>query len=178
MQNNSGNAGHSLPVPTLADIQEFLTERGPLGIAASNPRWLSSFTVNERKVDKYYEGRVLLAGDAARRVGEAVDVLRRALRERAFALTGEAGDRPVRTAVVQRIAAAREVAQADVADPVAIVRIDRRDEVIRVIVADADLVDPLRRDDPRLADREVAALLRIVRQVERGRLELAAVVHH
>ena len=65
MQNNSGNAGHSLPVPNLADIQEFLTERGPLGIAASNPRWLSSFTVNERKVDKYYEGRVLLAGDAA-----------------------------------------------------------------------------------------------------------------
>jgi 2-polyprenyl-6-methoxyphenol hydroxylase-like FAD-dependent oxidoreductase len=59
------NAEHPLPAPTLGAVQDILRQRGPKGIEASNPRWLSSFTVNERKVGRYYTGRVLLAGDAA-----------------------------------------------------------------------------------------------------------------
>lgn len=64
-QGKGENAGHPLPAPTLGDVQDILNQRGPKGLEASNPRWLSSFTINERKVGRYYTGRVLLAGDAA-----------------------------------------------------------------------------------------------------------------
>jgi hypothetical protein len=42
-----------------------LDQRGPGGITAANPIWLSAFTINERKVADYRAGRVFLAGDAA-----------------------------------------------------------------------------------------------------------------
>ncbi len=51
--------------PTLADVQALLDQRGPGGIEASNPVWLSGFVINERKVADYRAGRVFLAGDAA-----------------------------------------------------------------------------------------------------------------
>jgi 2-polyprenyl-6-methoxyphenol hydroxylase-like FAD-dependent oxidoreductase len=35
------------------------------GIRASDPVWLSSFSINERKVSDYRSGRIFLAGDAA-----------------------------------------------------------------------------------------------------------------
>jgi 2-polyprenyl-6-methoxyphenol hydroxylase-like FAD-dependent oxidoreductase len=52
-------------VPTLKEVQQILETRGPKGIVASDPVWLSSFTINERKVADYRAQRVFLAGDAA-----------------------------------------------------------------------------------------------------------------
>ena len=51
--------------PSLEDVQAILDERGPGGITASSPVWLTSFRINERKVANYRAGRVFLAGDAA-----------------------------------------------------------------------------------------------------------------
>jgi 2-polyprenyl-6-methoxyphenol hydroxylase-like FAD-dependent oxidoreductase len=51
--------------PTLAQVQAVLDQRGPGGIQASAPVWLSGFVINERKVGDYRIGRVFVAGDAA-----------------------------------------------------------------------------------------------------------------
>lgn len=51
--------------PTLDEIQSVLEVRGPGGVVASDPVWLSGFRINERKVADYRAGRVFLAGDAA-----------------------------------------------------------------------------------------------------------------
>ncbi|GGE17148.1 hypothetical protein GCM10011529_24530 [Polymorphobacter glacialis] len=51
--------------PTLAVVQAILDRRGPQGLTASDPVWLSGFRINERKVADYRRGRVFLAGDAA-----------------------------------------------------------------------------------------------------------------
>jgi len=51
--------------PTLEEVQAILDKRFPGGVRATNPIWLSSFRVNERKVADYRAGRVFLAGDAA-----------------------------------------------------------------------------------------------------------------
>ncbi len=53
------------PEPTLADVQAILDDRGPGGVTASDPAWISAFRINERKVADYRAGRVFLAGDAA-----------------------------------------------------------------------------------------------------------------
>lgn len=53
------------PDPDLAEIQHLLDRRGPGGMTASDPTWLSAFRINERKVMNYRGGRVFLAGDAA-----------------------------------------------------------------------------------------------------------------
>ena len=53
------------PNPTLEDAQAKVDERGPGGLIMSDPVWLSNFRINERKVDKYRRGRVMVAGDAA-----------------------------------------------------------------------------------------------------------------
>jgi len=50
---------------TLALIQTILDQRGPGGLTAHDPVWLSLFHINERKVADYRRGRVFLAGDAA-----------------------------------------------------------------------------------------------------------------
>ena len=61
-----GHAPSSHPAePTLATVQALLDRRGPRGIVAAEPRWLSGFRINERKVGQYRHGRVFLAGDAA-----------------------------------------------------------------------------------------------------------------
>jgi hypothetical protein len=52
-------------VPTLEEIQQIIDVRGPKGLSANNPVWLSSFAINERKVADYRSQRVFLAGDAA-----------------------------------------------------------------------------------------------------------------
>jgi len=49
----------------LAEMQALADERGPGGIRFSAPRWMSRFKVNGRQVDRYRDGRVFLAGDAA-----------------------------------------------------------------------------------------------------------------
>jgi 2-polyprenyl-6-methoxyphenol hydroxylase-like FAD-dependent oxidoreductase len=51
--------------PTLDQIQGVIDRRGPGGIVASDPIWLSAFRINERKVSQYRSGRVFVAGDAA-----------------------------------------------------------------------------------------------------------------
>jgi 2-polyprenyl-6-methoxyphenol hydroxylase-like FAD-dependent oxidoreductase len=51
--------------PTLAEVQAALDQRGPGGIVARDPIWLSAFRINERKVATYRQGAVFLAGDAA-----------------------------------------------------------------------------------------------------------------
>ncbi|CCH85609.1 Monooxygenase FAD-binding protein [Modestobacter italicus] len=51
--------------PTLADIQAAIDDVGPAGTTASNLRWSSIFRVKHGIVDRYREGRVFVAGDAA-----------------------------------------------------------------------------------------------------------------
>ena len=51
--------------PTLQEVQQILNDRGPKGLVASDPVWLSGFTINERKVAEFRAQRVFLAGDAA-----------------------------------------------------------------------------------------------------------------
>lgn len=61
----TATAQNSLTEVTLAQAQGLADRRGPGGLTLSNPYWLSCFRINERKVSKYFDGRVLLAGDAA-----------------------------------------------------------------------------------------------------------------
>ncbi len=56
--------GHR-PPPTIEEVQHILDLRGPGGVQASDPVWLSSFSINERKVSDYRASRAFLAGDAA-----------------------------------------------------------------------------------------------------------------
>ncbi len=61
-----GAAGESTrPEPTITDVQMILGERGPGELTATDPVWLTTFRINERKVAEYRRGRVMLAGDAA-----------------------------------------------------------------------------------------------------------------
>ncbi|QEH39038.1 Pentachlorophenol 4-monooxygenase [Aquisphaera giovannonii] len=53
------------PTPTLEQVQAILDDRGPGGMKAADPVWLSGFRINGRKVASYRHGRVFLAGDAA-----------------------------------------------------------------------------------------------------------------
>jgi 2-polyprenyl-6-methoxyphenol hydroxylase-like FAD-dependent oxidoreductase len=62
---SASNAIGEHRVPTLEEVQQILEARGPKGIAASDPVWLSGFTINERKVTDYRSQRVFLVGDAA-----------------------------------------------------------------------------------------------------------------
>ncbi len=51
--------------PSREDIQRALDERTDLGWQVGEIHWTSEFGVNERQVDKYVHGRVILIGDAA-----------------------------------------------------------------------------------------------------------------
>ena len=51
--------------PGLADIQAAIDDLGPAGTTASNLRWASIFRVKHGIVDRYRDGRVFVAGDAA-----------------------------------------------------------------------------------------------------------------
>jgi 2-polyprenyl-6-methoxyphenol hydroxylase-like FAD-dependent oxidoreductase len=63
---SSGSIGEgNRPPPTMEEVQRILDVRGPGGIQGGDPVWLSSFSINERKVSDYRSGRVFLAGDAA-----------------------------------------------------------------------------------------------------------------
>lgn len=50
---------------TLEEVQTLLDLRGPSGLRAHDPVWMSRFRINERKVKDYRQGRVFLCGDAA-----------------------------------------------------------------------------------------------------------------
>ncbi|MCA1668870.1 MAG: FAD-dependent monooxygenase [Thermomicrobia bacterium] len=51
--------------PTLADLQRAMDVIGPAGATLSDPVWLTAFHLHHRKVARYQEGRVFVAGDAA-----------------------------------------------------------------------------------------------------------------
>ncbi|MBT0769510.1 FAD-dependent monooxygenase [Kineosporia sp. J2-2] len=51
--------------PALADVQGVLDELAPSATTASNLRWASIFRIKHGIVDRYREGRVFVAGDAA-----------------------------------------------------------------------------------------------------------------
>src|SRR3984957_10595947 len=53
------------PDPTLLEVQATIDRRGPGGITAHDPIWLSRFRINEHQVEDYRRGGVFLAGDAA-----------------------------------------------------------------------------------------------------------------
>ena len=54
-----------LAQPSLADIQAALDQLAPPGTRASNLRWSSVFRISHGIVDRYGDGRVFVAGDAA-----------------------------------------------------------------------------------------------------------------
>ncbi|WP_231929315.1 FAD-dependent oxidoreductase [Micromonospora inositola] len=54
-----------LAEPTLADIQAAIDQLAPPGTRASNLRWSSVFRISHGIVDRYGDGRVFVAGDAA-----------------------------------------------------------------------------------------------------------------
>jgi 2-polyprenyl-6-methoxyphenol hydroxylase-like FAD-dependent oxidoreductase len=54
-----------LTEPTLADVQAALGQLAPPGTRASNLRWSSVFRISHGIVDRYCDGRVFVAGDAA-----------------------------------------------------------------------------------------------------------------
>ena len=60
-----GRAATAPPEATLDLIQSALERRGPSGVRAYDPVWLSLFRINDRKVADYRHGRVFLTGDAA-----------------------------------------------------------------------------------------------------------------
>ncbi len=62
---DTGDEPTEHPEPTLDVFQQILDERGVGGITVYDPVWLSSFSINERKVENYRQGRAFLAGDAA-----------------------------------------------------------------------------------------------------------------
>jgi 2-polyprenyl-6-methoxyphenol hydroxylase-like FAD-dependent oxidoreductase len=51
--------------PTLEEVQAVITRRGPPGLSAFDPIWLTGFKINGRKVASYRHGRAFLLGDAA-----------------------------------------------------------------------------------------------------------------
>jgi len=61
----AADPSHPRPDPTLEEVQAVLDQRGPGGIKISDPIWLATFHINERKVANYQSGRVFLVGDAA-----------------------------------------------------------------------------------------------------------------
>ncbi|MFC6646113.1 FAD-dependent oxidoreductase [Granulicella cerasi] len=60
-----GYSGGAEAAPTLEEVQRLLEQRATPGIVASDPEWLSTFKINERKVQNFRRGSVFLAGDAA-----------------------------------------------------------------------------------------------------------------
>jgi 2-polyprenyl-6-methoxyphenol hydroxylase-like FAD-dependent oxidoreductase len=53
------------PTPTLEQVQAIIDRRGPPGLVAYDPIWLSGFRINGRKLSDYRWGRIFVAGDAA-----------------------------------------------------------------------------------------------------------------
>lgn len=51
--------------PTLAEMQHLMDRLGPAGTTLSDPIWLTAFRLHHRKVTRYQEGRIFVAGDAA-----------------------------------------------------------------------------------------------------------------
>lgn len=51
--------------PTLEDFQEFMSKMLPGDLKIHDPVWLTRFHLHHRGVNKYRDGRLFVAGDAA-----------------------------------------------------------------------------------------------------------------
>lgn len=51
--------------PTLAELQALVDQMSPIAARLHDPRWLARFRLHHRGVDRYREGRIFVAGDAA-----------------------------------------------------------------------------------------------------------------
>ncbi|MCH2160764.1 MAG: FAD-dependent monooxygenase, partial [Phycisphaerales bacterium] len=51
--------------PTMEEVQEIIRTRTTTGWTVTAAHWLNTFVVNERQVEQYRHGRMMLAGDAA-----------------------------------------------------------------------------------------------------------------
>ena len=62
----AGQRAHASDEVTLERVQRLFAERtGDRATRATNPTWLTRFTLHSRRVDRFSQGRVFLAGDAA-----------------------------------------------------------------------------------------------------------------
>src|SRR6516165_8188395 len=59
------SGGEHPQAPTLEKVQAVIDRRGPSGLVAFDPIWLTGFRINGRKVSYNRWGRAFLAGDAA-----------------------------------------------------------------------------------------------------------------
>jgi 2-polyprenyl-6-methoxyphenol hydroxylase-like FAD-dependent oxidoreductase len=50
---------------TIEVVRDFMNARSPVPVKVSDPVWMTTFRISERQVDRYREGRVFVAGDAA-----------------------------------------------------------------------------------------------------------------
>lgn len=158
--------------PGLADVQRVLDRLAPEPATASALRWSSVFGISHRLVDRYGEGRVFVAGDAAhihpptgaQGMNTGVQDAANLAWKLALAVGGAAGPRvlasydaerrPVGEEVVRRtVRHAAEGVQADPEDPGTLLL---REAQLLVSYRDSPLVAPLPRDDgggPRPGDR-------------------------
>src|SRR6185503_2984933 len=97
------------------------------------------------------EADVVTALHPAGGVGHAEDVLGGCLRDTELDVPGKAGHRETGAPVVDRIDPAGEVPHTNVADPVAAIQADRRVQMVRIVVAESEVVDEARKVDPRVA---------------------------
>ncbi len=127
--------------PTLADIQAVLDRLAPEPTTARNLRWSSVFRISHRIVDRYRDGRVFVAGDAAhihpptgaQGMNTGIQDAHNLAWKLALAVQGYASDalldsydaerRPVGEEVVGRtVRSAREGLGADSDDPTFVIR--------------------------------------------------------
>jgi hypothetical protein len=146
------------PNPELSHIQAVLDRLSPEPTVASNLRWSSVFRISHRIVDRYSQGRVFVAGDAAhihpptgaQGMNTGIQDAHNLAWKLALALEGEASDRlldsydaerrPVGEEVVGRtVRSAREGIGADSDDPYYVLR---REAQLLIDYADSPIVGP------------------------------------
>ncbi|MEU5402977.1 FAD-dependent monooxygenase [Streptomyces sp. NPDC005963] len=159
-------------VPVLADVQTVLDRLSPRPTTASALRWSSVFRISHRLVDRYADGRVFVAGDAAhihpptgaQGMNTGIQDAYNLAWKLALVLTGAAGPhllgsydverRPIGEEVVARtVRHAGEGVQADRSDPQTLLL---REAQLLVEYRDSPLVgppDPTAQDGPQPGDR-------------------------
>ncbi|MBW3703703.1 pentachlorophenol monooxygenase [Streptomyces griseus] len=150
--------------PALPDIQKVLDRLAPEPVTASALRWSSVFRISHRLVDRYGEGRVFVAGDAAhihpptgaQGMNTGIQDACNLAWKLALAVGGAAGPRvlagydaerhPVGEEVVGRTV--RHAAEGVQADPTGRETLLLREAQLLVGYRESPLVTPLAPDDP------------------------------
>ena len=52
-------------IPTFEQLQQLFSTRVPISATVADPTWISRFRIHHRVVNRYREGRIFIAGDAA-----------------------------------------------------------------------------------------------------------------